>query len=123
MGVPNPEQIDIHIIAQQLQEVVKKLDKLTDAINEQTKTNHANDLATQKLGLQMANFIDSLKEKNEAISRAHKRLDEHEVHHEDKLEARLVKLEHFSTQAKTYGFIVVAVVTPVVSIVINKLLR
>lgn len=123
MGLPNPEQIDIHIIAQQLQEVVKKLDKLTDAINEQTKTNHANDLATQKLGLQMANFIDSLKEKNEAISRAHKRLDEHEVHHEDKLESRLVKLEHFSTQTKTYGLIAVAVVTPAISIIINKLLN
>jgi len=123
MGLPPAEQIDVHIIAQQLQEVVRKLDKLTDAINEQTKTNHANDLATQKLSLQMANFIDSLKEKNEAISRAHKRIDEHETHHDDKLEVRLVKLEHFSTQAKTYGLIVVAVVTPVVSIVINKILN
>lgn len=123
MTLQPTDQTDIHVIAQQLQEVVRKLDKLTEAINEQTKTNHANDLATQKLSLQMANFIDSLKERSEAISRAHKRLDEHEAHHEDKLEARLVKLEHFSTQAKTYGLIVVAVVTPVVSIVINKLLH
>lgn len=123
MSVSNTEQVDIHIIAQQLQEVVRKLDKLTEAINEQTKTNHANDLATQKLSIQMANFIDSLKEKNEAISRAHKRIDEHETHHEDKLEARLVKLEHFSTQAKTYGLIVVTVVTPIVSIIINRVLK
>ena len=123
MGLPNSEQIDIHIIAQQLQEVVKKLDKLTDAINEQTKTNHANDLATQKLGLQMANFMEALKEKNEAISRAHKRLDEHEAHHEEKLEDRICSLEQFSTQTKTYGLIAVVVVTPTISIIINKLLN
>lgn len=85
--------------------LVAQIDKLVGAFDRTYEADHKIDLTLQLLNAK----VDAMQE---AIKRGHGRTDE--------MEPRLTKLEHFKTQVWTYGSVVVLVVSPVIGMVVHK---
>ena len=85
--------------------LVAQIDKLVGAFDRGYEADHKIDLTLQLLNAK----VDAMQE---AIKRGHGRTDE--------IEPRLTKLEHFKTQVWTYGSVVVLVVSPLMGMVVHK---
>ena len=85
--------------------LVAQIDKLVGAFDRTYEADHKIDLTLQLLNAK----VDAMQE---AIKRGHGRTDE--------MEPRLTKLEHFKTQVWTYGSVVVLVVSPLMGMVVHK---
>ena len=87
--------------------LVQQIDKLVAAFDRTYEADHKLDMTMQ---LQNAKMDSSL----EAIKRAHSRCDD--------FESRAKTLEQFRTQVLTYGSVALLVVSPIMSLIVHKLM-
>lgn len=85
--------------------LVLQIDKLVGAFDRTYEADHKIDLTLQLLNAR----VDAMQD---AIKRGHGRSDE--------MEPRITKLEHFKTQGWTYGTVVVLVISPVIGMIMHK---
>jgi predicted RNase H-like nuclease (RuvC/YqgF family) len=85
--------------------LVLQIDKLVGAFDRTYEADHKIDLTLQLLNAK----VDAMQD---AIKRGHGRSDE--------MEPRITKLEHFKTQVWTYGSVVVLVISPVMGMIVHK---
>lgn len=85
--------------------LVLQIDKLVGAFDRTYEADHKIDLTLQLLNAK----VDSMQE---AIKRGHSRSDE--------IEPRITKLEHFKTQVFTYGTVIVLVISPLMGMIVHK---
>ena len=86
--------------------LVAQIDKLVGAFDRTYEADHKIDLTLQLLNAK----VDAMQD---AIKRGHARTDE--------LEPRTTKLEHFKTQVWTYGSVVVLVISPLMGMLVHKI--
>ena len=87
--------------------LVQQIDKLVSAFDRTYEADHKLDITMQLQNSRLENSLDALK-------RAHERCDN--------LDKRVSPLEHFRTQVLTYGTVVTLVISPIVGLIVHKLL-
>ena len=85
--------------------LVAQIDKLVGAFDRTYEADHKIDLTMQLLSAK----VDALQD---AVKRGHSRTDD--------VEPRVTRLEHFKTQVWTYGSVVVLVISPLMGMIIHK---
>lgn len=85
--------------------LVLQIDKLVGAFDRTYEADHKIDLTLQLLNAK----VDAMQD---AIKRGHGRSDE--------MEPRITKLEHFKTLVWTYGSVVVLFISPVIGMIVHK---
>jgi predicted RNase H-like nuclease (RuvC/YqgF family) len=87
--------------------LVLQIDKLVGAFDRSYEADHKIDLTLQML----ATKVESM---HKSIERSHLRIDE--------ANKKLSTLEHFRTQALTYGTVVTLVISPMIGFIVHKVL-